>query len=102
MQSLEKAFKVSHNNNLTEEDLKSFKVNIRLAKSGIDPFYNNELTNNIFLKNKGNSNGKIQSFEYLVYLRELIEESLDVVIQNNNNIAHPLWNRYLQKYNLTL
>ena len=101
MQSLEKAFKVSQNNNLTNKDLETFKDNIRLAKSAIDPFYNNDLTKNLFLKNKGNSNGKIQSLEYIEYLCELIEESLDIVIQNHNNLAHTLWNRYLQKYLLT-
>ncbi len=102
MQSLEKAFKVSQNNNLTNKDLETFKNNNRLAKSAIDPFYSNDLTKNLFFKNKGNSNGKIQSFEYIQYLRELIEESLDIVIQNHNNLAHTLWNRYLQKYLLTL
>lgn len=32
----------------------------------------------------------------------MLEESLVAVIQNTNNLAHPLWSRYLQKYKLTL
>ena len=28
----------------------------------------------------------------------MLEESLDIVILNTNNIADPIWNRYLKKY----
>jgi hypothetical protein len=44
MHSLEKAFKVSQNNNLTEKDLEQFEKSITTARLVIDPFYQNEST----------------------------------------------------------
>jgi hypothetical protein len=59
MQSLEKAFKIEHDNNLTRKELELFLKKISVAKTSIDPFYQTDLTKNLFLDNKGNFIGKI-------------------------------------------